>query len=95
MTTEPFDYQYELGEVEHRAEAWLRNKGWKHTSSTGPGCYWLWVLPMPQRWATVDVPTGALMVMSLSTAVAWQERADAWARDIDADEADDEEAGAP
>mgnify|MGYP001596777083 CR=1 FL=1 len=28
-------------ELQHRTEAYLRAKGWEHTSST-VGCYWMW-----------------------------------------------------
>jgi hypothetical protein len=28
-------------DLTYETEAYLRSKGWKHTSST-PGCFWLW-----------------------------------------------------
>lgn len=28
-------------ELRHRTEAYLRTKGWEHTSAT-VGCYWMW-----------------------------------------------------
>lgn len=35
------DVRHEREMLEYEVDAFLRKKGWEHSSST-PGCYWLW-----------------------------------------------------
>ncbi len=70
-----FDYQDEMTELHNRAEAYLRERGWRYTSST-PACYWLWVREMPEHAATKDVPAGTLILTDREMALAMQDRID-------------------
>lgn len=40
------DVQYSRDHAENLAAQYLRENGWKHTSST-PGSFWLWELRLP------------------------------------------------
>lgn len=46
-------YEAATQELRHAAEAHLRSRGWKHTSST-PGSYWMWVAEIDGQKFMVD-----------------------------------------
>lgn len=50
-TVEAVRYEREM--LEFKVDAYLRSKGWEHTSST-PGCLWLWVKLV--KWTTLEFP---------------------------------------
>lgn len=76
-------------DLQFQVEEYLRGKGWKHTSSTGPGCYWMWLRQMPAEVATEAVPAGSLILVDFETAVRMQKSWEAWVADLAAP--DDEE----
>jgi hypothetical protein len=47
------DYEAAVQGLRHSAEAHLRSRGRKHTSST-PGCYWMWVAEIDGQKFMVD-----------------------------------------
>ena len=47
------DICFEREQLEFAEAAWLRAKGWNHTSTT-PGCLWLWVRNL--TWYTLELP---------------------------------------
>jgi len=54
--TEVDEIRYQGEMLDHRIDAFLRSKGWKHTSST-PGCIWLWEREIGGRLMLVDRAT--------------------------------------
>lgn len=45
--------RYQRGMLEYDVDAFLRSKGWKHTSST-PGSFWMWEREINGRVLLVD-----------------------------------------
>lgn len=76
------DYDDAQQDLQFQAEEYLRGKGWKHTSSTGPGCFWMWLRPMPTEVATDAVPAGSLILVDIKTAVRMQKSWEAWTADL-------------
>lgn len=75
-------------ELTYATEAYLRAKGWKHTSST-PGCFWLWERELTivthgrpgTEFERTERKVTALM--SLDTAVSVQRHLDAEASEAE------------
>ncbi len=44
----PEDIDLEIEQLNFKKDAWLRKKGWNHTSGT-PGCLWLWKKEIPSH----------------------------------------------
>lgn len=50
------EYKWRREQLDEQAAAYLRSKGWKHTSST-PGCYWMWEREIGGRTLLVELAT--------------------------------------
>ena len=90
--SEDFDYEREREALSLRADNWLREQGWRHTSNT-PGCYWLWTRPVPPHAATEAVPAGTLILCDQKLALLMQGRIDAMdPAHLDGDDEDGDDA---
>jgi hypothetical protein len=56
------EYKWRVEQLDFKVEAYLREKGWKHTSDT-PGSYWMWEREIGGRVYLVERAT-ALRIQS-------------------------------
>lgn len=76
-----YSHRYEREQLGFREAAWLRAKGWKHTSST-PGCFWLWMKTIEPPHATQACPAGTVILVDQDMALTLQERMDGLEADL-------------